>query len=834
MSLTSRTKIVTSGKFFASDQKKFFFKAVRLEGSFAALAFTDKVDLQQRFNQLSRSHTTGLVLSADQVLTNDRDNGILGLAASAGLYALVEFSLNIEDLQTRSRTRTLAAQLTHKVSLIHHNAGLIGYLLDLQVDPVTLRHRGLAHLRKQLIGVIRAVRRADNDRMVGLTHRPCTVGLASLDEDFIYAQMPALEPSNLGAYAHHLHNLAESRPVVFEFGAGLPGQDELVACAFGHGAAGVVAPVMLPVASSGWLELRTLSVGELLPFVTLNGSCPPQPAEPPLISVVICAYNAERTMHSCLESLRKLDYPNFEVVIVDDGSRDATAEIAMDFPEFRLIRQPNKGLSVARNVGMRAARGELIAYTDSDCVVDPHWLTLMVRAMHEHDFDGCGGPNYAPHEEGWIEACCAASPGAPCHVLTGDNRAEHLAGCNMIYRKSALAAIGGFDSQFTAAGDDVDICWRMIDAGFTLGFCPSAFVWHFRRNTIKAYYGQQRGYGKAEAMLFLKYPDRFNALGQIGWRGTIPGLARTVPGGNGNRIGWVRDASALQKVAEPPLSILKVLPLTAEWNAAAVAVMALCWMIGITLLPAATILALGPVWSFYYAANAPLEKCHRGFIPRMLIAYLAFTGPIVRTIARYRYRKDAGQMNVIDTPPRQRPAVSLIRRCVRLAYWNENSTTRDQLLERAAHLLARSGRPAAPEPGWNDADLVLEPGALTRIEVKTADEEHGGSRIKTHVEVRGRLHWTTRAGIASALLITVVLAALGNADLAIASGIVATALTVCAFTEAVGSMRRTYHVLEHAAEELGLLPLGRATAAARRAAPALNRQEVKVHQPSVN
>ena len=111
----------------------------------------------------------------------------------------------------------------------------------------------------------------------------------------------------------------------------------------------------------------------------------------------------------------------------------------MDFPEFRLIRQPNKGLSVARNVGMHAARGEFIAYTDSDCVVDPHWLTLMMRSIVENNFDGCGGPNYAPHEDGWIEASCAASPGAPCHVLVAEDRAEHLAGCNMVFSKAALA-----------------------------------------------------------------------------------------------------------------------------------------------------------------------------------------------------------------------------------------------------------------------------------------------------------------------------------------------------------------------------------------------------------
>ena len=118
---------------------------------------------------------------------------------------------------------------------------------------------------------------------------------------------------------------------------------------------------------------------------------------------------------------------------------------------------------------MHAARGEIIAYTDSDCVVDPHWLTLMMRSMVENNFDGCGGPNYAPHEDGWIEASCAASPGAPCHVLVAEDRAEHLAGCNMVFSKAALAKIGGFDAQFRTAGDDVDICWRMLDAGFKLG-----------------------------------------------------------------------------------------------------------------------------------------------------------------------------------------------------------------------------------------------------------------------------------------------------------------------------------------------------------------------------
>src|SRR5258708_11872716 len=115
----------------------------------------------------------------------------------------------------------------------------------------------------------------------------------------------------------------------------------------------------------------------------------------------------------------------------------------MEFPEFRLIRQPNKGLSVARNVGLHAARGEIIAYTDSDCVVDPDWLTLMVRAMVYGGFDGCGGPNYAPHEEGPVGGCGAAAPGAPRPLLLAPDSPEHPARCNMLFTNATLTAARG-------------------------------------------------------------------------------------------------------------------------------------------------------------------------------------------------------------------------------------------------------------------------------------------------------------------------------------------------------------------------------------------------------
>jgi hypothetical protein len=116
-----------------------------------------------------------------------------------------------------------------------------------------------------------------------------------------------------------------------------------------------------------------------------------------------------------------------------------------------------------------------------------------------------------------------AAPGAPSHVLLDDIHAEHLPGCNIAVRSEVFHSVGGFDPVFRTAGDDVDFCWRLTDAGHTLGFVPGAFVWHWRRPSIRAFLKQQIGYGKAEKLLLAKHPDRFGKNGEARWRGFVYG-----------------------------------------------------------------------------------------------------------------------------------------------------------------------------------------------------------------------------------------------------------------------------------------------------------------------
>ena len=204
------------------------------------------------------------------------------------------------------------------------------------------------------------------------------------------------------------------------------------------------------------------------------------------------------------------------------GNEERRARSDASYPPLINIRhEKNFGLSVARNTGIAAATGEIVAFTDSDCRADEDWLYYLVGSLEGSEFVGIGGPNLLPPEDSRVAAAVMVSPGGPAHVMLTDREAEHIPGCNMAFYKRALEGIGGFDPIFTKAGDDVDVCWRLQQAGCKIGFSPSAFVWHYRRSTMGAYLKQQEGYGEAEALLVRKHPENFNTFGGGIWQGRI-------------------------------------------------------------------------------------------------------------------------------------------------------------------------------------------------------------------------------------------------------------------------------------------------------------------------
>jgi cellulose synthase/poly-beta-1,6-N-acetylglucosamine synthase-like glycosyltransferase len=250
----------------------------------------------------------------------------------------------------------------------------------------------------------------------------------------------------------------------------------------------------------------------------------------PSLSVIVCTFNGSKTIGDALEALSKLDYPNYEVLIINDGSNDKTECIAKEYASkfgFKLITTENRGLSNARNTGLRSAAGEIVAYLDDDALPDAQWLRYLALSFLNTNHVGFGGPNIAPEGDGLIADCVANAPGNPSHVLISDQEAEHIPGCNMAFRRDALLDIGGFDHQFKIAGDDVDLCWRLKKKGWTLGFSPAAVVWHHRRKSIRSFWKQQLNYGRAEALLERKWPEKYNGSGNCTWTGRLYGNGYT-------------------------------------------------------------------------------------------------------------------------------------------------------------------------------------------------------------------------------------------------------------------------------------------------------------------
>jgi GT2 family glycosyltransferase len=482
--------------------------------------------------------------------------------------------------------------------------------------------------------------------------------------------------------------------------------------------------------------------------------------EAPRVSVIVCTFNGGSTLEQCLRSLLALNYPDYEVIVVDDGSTDHTASILARFPNVRAIQQANQGLSAARNVGLRAATGSIIAYTDSDCFADSEWLTQLIYQLNRSGAAAVGGPNLTP-EDGWLAACVAASPGQPSHVLVSDQIAEHVPGCNMAFRREALEAINGFDPRYRKAGDDVDICWRLQQAGHWITFAPGAFVWHHRRQTPRAYLRQQAGYGEAEALLQLKHPHKFNGRGDGKWRGVMYGARH-----QGLRLGkaiiyrGTFGTGLFQCLYQPGPAHWAMLPSTLEWHLAA-ALMGLtgffwpsAWALaGAMLVLSLTVAALQGV-------QARLAPEHGGVLSRLLIAGLCYAQPLVRSWRRYCTR-------LFECPP---PRLSLsssktfgqrlpLTGSLELAYWSEDGCERTELLGLYIAYLLEHRLGTTIDSGWTDWDLELHCHPWTLARIYTAQEDHGGR--KRLIRVRHQLHLSPFAKTLSALAVGAGLIATG-------------------------------------------------------------------------
>jgi cellulose synthase/poly-beta-1,6-N-acetylglucosamine synthase-like glycosyltransferase len=206
----------------------------------------------------------------------------------------------------------------------------------------------------------------------------------------------------------------------------------------------------------------------------------------PKVSLYIPAYNAAGFIHTSIEAILSQTLMPDEILVIDDGSHDATVEVVSRYKEISLIRHnKNRGLAAARNTAVRAAKNELVGSLDADCAAAPVWLEKLVPAFDDPKIAGAGGRLI----EGFQGSLADRWRCVHMRMDRGEQRIRNpmfLHGCNGLYRKSALLGVGGYDEAMRTAGDDADIGRRLRSAGWELLYEPEAMVTHLRRDSVES------------------------------------------------------------------------------------------------------------------------------------------------------------------------------------------------------------------------------------------------------------------------------------------------------------------------------------------------------------
>src|SRR5437879_2352555 len=505
---------------------------------------------------------------------------MVGLSAEQYVGYLIDRPPGAPDVEAviRGRVRACAG-----------HPALLCYALGNEIPALVARWLGRRKVERYLERLYRIVKQEDPEGLVTYVNYPTTEYLRLPFLDFVCFNVYLESQDRFEAYLARLQNIAGDRPLLMsELGLdalrnGDGGQarslDWQVRTAFAAGCGGVFVFAWTDEWHRHGHDVEDWAFGltraDRSPKPALEtvrdafAEAPFAPTLPwPRISVVVCSCNGGRTIRDACEGLRRLDYPNYEDIVVD-----------------------------------------------------------------------------------------ARAPGGPVHVLVTDREAEHIPGCNMAFRTAYLEAVGGFDPRFRTAGDDVDVCWRLQDRGWTLGFHPAAVVWHHRRNSVRTYWRQQIGYGRAEAMLERKWPEKYNDVGHIRWTGRMYGS------GLPYILGWRRarvyhgvwGAAPFQSLYEPAPTLLASLPQMPEWHLmtamlAGIAALGVVWSplrLAVPLLVAAILPPIAQ--ACLGGARARFSDAPRGMARlarRVLTAALHLIQPIARL--RGRFQEEIGSASCRD------------------------------------------------------------------------------------------------------------------------------------------------------------------------------------------
>jgi GT2 family glycosyltransferase len=756
---------VVRGKFIYVGNDKFLVRGVTY-GAFRPDADGHEYhDLQMVERDFAQMSANGM--NAVRIPHTMPSRHVLDIAQKHGLRVMVGLSAEqyAGYLIDRRAAPDIRRIVRDKARTCAGHPALLCYALGNEIAAPVVRWLGRSRVERYLEHLYGAVKDEDPDALVTYVNYPTTEYLHLPFLDVVTFNVYLESQDRLEAYLARLHNIAGDRPLLMtEIGLDSLRNGEATQAqaltwqlqtTFAVGSAGAFVFSWTDEWYRAGAEVEDWAFGitarDRRPKPALRSvreafTKVPFPKDLcwPKISVIVCTFNGSRTLAECLNSLRKLDYPNYEVIVVNDGSTDATSRIANGYG-FRVITTENRGLSSARNSGLKAATGEIVAYIDDDAHADTHWLRYLASTFMTTNHVGVGGPNIAPPADGAIATCVAHSPGNPVHILLSDREAEHIPGCNMAFRKVALEAIGGFDTQFRIAGDDVDVCWRLQQKGWTLGYSPGAMVWHHRRSSIRAYWKQQHNYGKAESFLAKKWPEKYNLAGHVTWAGRVYGNGHQYKAWSRGRINHgVWGSAPFQSIYQSPGCALETWLSMPEWYLGVAALAPIC--------------ALGLLWSpLLYAFPLLALALAAPIIQALLTASrVCFTVPSVTHLGRFRLRAMTTLLHLLQPiarlSGRVRSGLTLWRYGVsgfampwprRFAAWTDHWRDPCERLEAFEADLRKGGAYVRRGGDYDRWDLEVHAGLLGSARVLMAVEDHGAG----HQFVRLRLwpRWTLAA-----------------------------------------------------------------------------------------
>ena len=255
------------------------------------------------------------------------------------------------------------------------------------------------------------------------------------------------------------------------------------------------------------------------------------------VSIIIPVRNRADDIEGCLKSLGELDYPDdkLEIIVVDDASTDQTPDVVDRYP-VRLIRlKHHKQASYCRNIAARHARGDILAFIDSDCLADAAWLRELIPAFKDAQLGACGGVVDSYFNDNGLD--CYEKVNSSLNVSSWLKRSQkndpffYLPACNLLVKRRLFLELGGFKEELIV-GEDVDLCWRIRNGGYQIEYRPEGRVYHKHRNRILSFCRRRYEYGTSEPLLNMLHPEKvkeicFPPLTSLFWASII---LSTIPG----------------------------------------------------------------------------------------------------------------------------------------------------------------------------------------------------------------------------------------------------------------------------------------------------------------